>query len=171
MPEPSASRRVFDGRHVRVDEEDWPGVGTWEVVRPLDAVCVLPLMPDGRALLVRQFRPAVRAQVLEAPAGLLDVEGEALEACAARELFEETGYRAVSLEGLGGVHASVGHSSEYVHLFLATTGEAPEAEPEHGLELVERPFADVAADARAGRLVDVKTALIVLLADARTPAG
>jgi ADP-ribose pyrophosphatase len=170
MPEPAASRPVFRGRRVRVDEEEWPGVGTWEVVRPLNAACVLPLTPTGDVLLVRQFRPPVREHVLEAPAGLLDVEGEDPEDCAGRELLEETGYRHTSLEHLGGVHTSVGHSSEFVHLFLASTDAAPVGVPEEGLELVRRPLAQMVAEARAGRVRDVRTALLLLLADARRGA-
>ena len=171
MAEPAASRTVFRGLHVRVDEEEWPGIGTWEVVRPLDAVGVLPLTPSGDVVLVRQFRPPVRVVVLEIPAGLLDVDGEDPRDCAERELLEETGYRATSLEPLAAYHPSVGHSSECVHLFLARTEAAPVRAPEEGLELVRRPFGDVVAEARTGHVEDAKTALALLLADARTTAG
>ena len=171
MPEPASSRLVFRGRHVRVDEEDWPGIGSWEVVRPLDAVAVLPITPSGDVLLVRQFRPPVRHAVLEVPAGLLDVDGEDPRDGAERELLEETGFRATSLEPLAGYHPSVGHSSEYVHLFLARTEAAPVDPPEEGLELVRRPFRDAVVEARAGRMEDAKTALALLLTDARTAAG
>jgi ADP-ribose pyrophosphatase len=171
VPAPTGSRPAFRGRHVRVDEEDWPGIGPWEVVRPLDAVAVVPLTPSGDVLLVRQFRPPVRHVVLEVPAGLLDVEGEDPRDCAARELREETGYRHRSLTSLGGVHTSVGHSSEFVHLFLAETEEQPEGSPEEDVELVRRPFREMVVEAREGRVEDVKTALALLLADARTTAG
>jgi ADP-ribose pyrophosphatase len=171
MPEPADSRPAFRGRHVRVDEEDWPGIGPWEVVRPLDAVAVVPLTPTGDVLLVRQFRPPVRHPVLEVPAGLLDVEGEDPQDCAARELMEETGYRHRSLAPLGGVHTSVGHSSEFVHLFLAETEARPSGAPEEDVELVRRPFGEMVVEAREGRVEDAKTALALLLADARTTAG
>ena len=171
MPRPAASRRVFDGRHVRVDEEDWPEVGIWEVVRPLDAAGVVALTPSGDVLLVRQFRPPVRRAVLEIPAGLLDVDGEEPSGCAERELLEETGYRATSIDPLATFHPSAGHSSELVHLFLARTDDRPVRSTEEGLELVRRPFPDAVAEARAGRIVDAKTALALLLADARSTAG
>jgi ADP-ribose pyrophosphatase len=171
MPEPVGSRPAFRGRHVRVDEEDWPGVGPWEVVRPLDAVGVVALTPSGDVVLVRQFRPPVRHAVLEVPAGLLDVDGEDPRDCAARELMEETGYRARSLVPLAGIHTSVGHSSEFVHLFLAETEEQPSGPPEDDVELVRRPFGEMVAEAREGGVEDAKTALALLLADVRRTAG
>lgn len=171
MSEPAGSRALFEGRWVRVDEEEWPGIGAWEVVRTPDAAAVLPITPEGDVLLVRQFRPPVRHIVTEIPAGLLDVEGEDPKSCAARELFEETGFRHASLEFLTGFHPSAGHTAEFVHLFLARTRSEPEGEPEEGIELVRTPFEDVLAEARGGRVEDVKTALAVLLAAARTTSG
>jgi ADP-ribose pyrophosphatase len=171
MPDPDGSRTLFEGRWVRVDEEEWPGVGAWEVVRTHDAAGVLPVTPEGDVMLVRQFRPPVRHVVTEIPAGLLDVEGEDARSCAARELFEETGFRHTSLEFLAGFHPSAGHSAEFVHLFLASTGSDPEGEPEDGIELVRRPFDEMVTEARAGRMEDAKTALALLLAAARMPSG
>ncbi len=171
MGEPTRSTLLFQGRWVRVDEEEWPGIGTWEVFRPEDAAAVLPVTPDGDVVLVRQFRAGARRPIEEIPAGLLDVEGEDPATCAARELFEETGFRPASLEPLGAIHTSPGSSSELVHLFLAGTGAGPEREPEEGIEVVRRPFADAVAEVRAGRIDDAKTALALLLADARMAAG
>jgi ADP-ribose pyrophosphatase len=171
MSEPAGSRALFEGRWVRVDEEEWSGIGAWEVVRTPDAAAVLPITPEGDALLVRQFRPPVRHVVTEIPAGLLDVQGEDAQSCAARELFEETGYRHASLEFLIGFHPSAGHSAEYVHLFLARTRSEPEGEPEEGIELMRIPFPDMVGEARAGRVEDAKTALALLLADGRTTPG
>jgi ADP-ribose pyrophosphatase len=171
MPEPASIRRVFDGRHVKVDEEGWPGVGIWEVVRPLDAAAVLAITPQEEALLVRQFRPPVRETLLEIPAGLLDVDGETPERCATRELLEETGFRAVSIEPLTAYHASAGHSSERVHVFVARTGAVPDARPEPGIEVVRMAFPQLVDQVRGGLVRDVKTALAVLLADAGAAAG
>ena len=119
MGEPTRSTLLFRGRWIRVDEEEWPGIGTWEVFRPEDAAAVLPVTPDGDVVLVRQFRAGARRPIEEIPAGLLDVEGEDPATCAARELLEETGFRPASLEPLAAIHTSPGSSSELVHLFWA----------------------------------------------------
>ena len=121
MSEPLSARTAFQGAFVRVDIEEWPSLGPWEVVRRHDATAVLPVTPDDQVVLVRQFRPAVRQVVTEVPAGILDVEGEDALTAAARELFEETGYRETAIEFLGGVYPTVGTSDEYVHIFWART--------------------------------------------------
>ena len=171
MDEPVRSAPLFRGRWVRVDEEEWPGIGSWEVVRPNDAAAVLPLTPKDEVVLVEQFRAGARRTIEEIPAGLLDRDGEDPASCAARELLEETGFRHVSLESLGAVHTSPGSSSELVHLFVARTRAEPEGDPESGIVVRRRPFAEALDRARDGRIDDAKTALALFLADARRGAG
>ena len=98
---------------------------------------------------------------------MLDVDGEDALTCAARELFEETGYRHDAIEFLGGYYASAGFTDEYVHLFWARTKPEPEGEPEEGIELHAQPFDAMVAAARAGKVRDAKTALALLLAAGR----
>ena len=164
--EPQSVREVFRGKIIRLDVESWPG-GDYETVRHLGAAAVLPLTPAGDVLLVRQFRPAIRQSLTEIPAGLLDMDGEDALTCAARELFEETGYRHTSIEFLGGCYTSAGFTDEYVHLFLARTEPEPGGEPEEGIELVREPLHRMVQAAQAGRVRDVKTALALLLAAGR----
>jgi len=170
VEEPTSSREAFRGHVIRVDVEEWPGVGSYEVVRHVGAAAVLPVTPEGEVLLVEQFRPAVRQTLTEIPAGLLDVEAEDALTCAARELFEETGYRHEEIEFLGGFFASVGFTDEYFHLFWARTDARPEGDPEEGIEVVRMPAAEMLEAARAGRVRDSKTALALLLAADRLPA-
>ena len=165
MP-PEAVRRVFAGRFIRVDVETWEGHEV-EVVRHPGAAGVLPLLPDGDAILVRQLRPAIGQPLTEIPAGILDVDGEDAVSAAARELFEETGHHHRSIEFLGGIYTSAGFADEYIQLFVADADDPPDAEPEEGIEIVRRPFAELVRSARAGRVRDAKTALAILLADAR----
>jgi ADP-ribose pyrophosphatase len=171
MPEAERSELLFQGRYVRVFDETWPEIGTWEVIRRVDAAAAIPVTPDGDVLLVRQFRAAARKEIVEIPAGLLDVPGEEPEACVVRELLEETGFRHTSLTALGGIYPSPGSWTEYVHLFLARTAAVPDQEPEKGIELVRRPFAEMVAEARAGHVEDAKTALALLLSASRMHPG
>jgi ADP-ribose pyrophosphatase len=168
MAEPTGTRRLFTGAYVSVDEEDWPGLAPWEVVRHPGAAGVLPVTASGHALLVKQFRPPARQTLTEIPAGLLDVDGEDALSCAARELFEETGYRHETIEFLGGVYSSAGLTDEYVHLFWAATPDRPERPPETGIEVVRVPVDRIVDAARSGTVRDAKTALAVLLFAART---
>jgi ADP-ribose pyrophosphatase len=169
VPEPASSRVVYRGSFVRVEVEDWPGLGPWEVVRRHDASAVLPITPDDDVLLVRQFRPAVRDSLVEVPAGLLDVDDEDALTAAARELREETGFEHTAIEFLGGVYATAGSSDEYVHLFWARTRSDPSGPPEEGIEVVREPFGRMVDAARSGRVRDAKTALALLMAAGRPP--
>jgi ADP-ribose pyrophosphatase len=162
--EPDSVNPAYRGSFLRVDLETWSGLDApLEIVRHPGAAGVLPVTPAGEAVLVRQFRPAIRDSLTEIPAGVLDVDGEDPLVCAARELFEETGYRHQGIEFMGGTYSSAGFSDEYVHLFVARTAELPEAEPERGITLVRRPLQTMVAAARAGRVRDAKTALALLL--------
>lgn len=165
--EPRSSREAFAGRLIRVEVESWDG-HDFEVVRHPGAAAVLPVTSQGDVLLVRQFRPAIRRALTEIPAGILDVHGEDPLGCAARELFEETGYRHRSIEFLGGIYTSAGFVDEYIHLFEAWTGDEQEGSPEDGIEVLRRPLDEMVAAARAGRVRDAKTAVALLLAGARS---
>jgi ADP-ribose diphosphatase len=167
---PDTTREVFSGSLLHVVVESWNG-HDYEVVHHPGAAAVLPLLANGDALLVRQTRHAIRDALIEIPAGVLDLEGEDAATAAARELFEETGYRHRSIEFLGGVYTSAGFSDEFVHLFVAETEAEPWADPESGIELVRRPLEELVRSARAGRVRDAKTALALLLADARRRSG
>ncbi|HET6777077.1 MAG TPA: NUDIX hydrolase [Actinomycetota bacterium] len=168
--EPRSSREGFAGRLIRVEVESWDG-HDFEVVRHPGAAAVLPVTPDGDVLLVRQFRPAIRRTLMEIPAGVLDVDGEDPLGCAARELFEETGYRHRSLEFLGGIYTSAGFADEYIHLFEAWTSDRQEGPSEEGIEVLRRPLDEMVTAARAGRVRDAKTAVALLLAGVRRSAG
>jgi len=82
------------------------------------AVTILPVFDDGRICLIRNFRPAIGRELFELPAGTLE-PGEAPLATATRELEEETGYVAASIEPLREFWMSPGILNERMHLFLA----------------------------------------------------
>jgi 8-oxo-dGTP pyrophosphatase MutT (NUDIX family) len=140
-----------------------------EVVHHPGAVAVVPVLDDGRTVvLVRQYRSALDALVLEIPAGKCDVDGEPPELTAARELEEEVGYRADSLERLCVIHNSPGFSDEQVVVFLAERLEEGTATP-HGIEeehmAVEHVSLEDADQLIAdGHITDAKTVVGLLLA-------
>jgi ADP-ribose pyrophosphatase len=171
MPEPAASRVLFAGRYLSVVSETWPGIGEWEVLRKHSAVAIVPIAPNGDVVLVRQFRVPVRQELLEVPAGLLDVEGEDALACAERELVEETGFDAHETSFLGGVYTSPGTTDEYLHFFMTRVDQEPSGEPEAGIDIVRRPFLQMVAAARAGRVRDAMSTVALLLAAGRRPSA
>ncbi len=92
-------------------------VKTWDIVVTLGAVAIIPIDPQGHIILVEQWRRALERITLELPAGMLD-PGESPATCAQRELQEETGYKAGSLQPFGGCFSSPGSMAEYIHLYL-----------------------------------------------------
>jgi ADP-ribose pyrophosphatase len=141
-----------------------------EFLRHPGAVAVVALVGDGRsALLVRQFRAAVGAEILEIPAGLLDVEGEDRETAMRRELEEEAGRRVTGeVEVLVDYVPTAGMADHRVTIYLARTSEPCEARP-HGPEEGHMTTETVALDdvpalVAAGRISDGKTIVGLLLA-------
>jgi ADP-ribose pyrophosphatase len=170
--EPESVNVVFTGPVFSVARERWAGADhPYDVTRHLGAAAVLPVTPSGDVLLVRQFRPAIRQELVEIPAGLLDVDGEDAVTCAARELFEETGFAHRTIEFLGGIYTAAGFSDEYVHLFWARTQAEQSSEPEAGITLLRKPFGEIVLAAKAGRIRDAKTAIAICLAEARGVGG
>src|SRR5690349_11674727 len=155
-------KSVFPGRTVKLDLErvSLPNghVVELEIVHHPGASAVVPLLPDGDVLLIRQYRHAAGGWLLEVPAGKLD-PGEAPEACATRELAEETGHVASTLARLGRIHVSPGFCDEVIHLFLARDLAPGEQRHEHGEVLsVERmPFEEALRLVREGSITDSKT--------------
>jgi len=138
-----------------------------DVVRHPGAVAVVPVTSDGHVLLVRQYRGPVDRELLEIPAGTRDVEGEAPEETARRELSEEVGVHAGELTLLATVHNSPGFCDEETLLYMATglePGEpSREGHEERFMEVLEVPIGDVAGLIAAGRLTDAQTIIGLLL--------
>jgi ADP-ribose pyrophosphatase len=140
-----------------------PAGGRFErdIVHHPGAVVVVPLTAAGSVLMVRQFRAAIGADLLEIPAGKRDVDGEATEVTAARELAEEVGRRAGRLDLLARFYNSPGFSDEFSWLYLAqdltpVPQDRQGAEEQH-MTIEEVPLAAVPAMITAGRIIDAKS--------------
>jgi len=118
-----------------------------------DWVNVIPLLPDGRVLLVRQWRFGLSAPTLEIPGGM--VEGEDPRQAAARELLEETGYRATSWECLGELHPNPAFIANRILTYLATdltrVGE-PEGDGEEEITVETASLEDIPGLIAAGEI-------------------
>ncbi|MCF6158438.1 MAG: NUDIX hydrolase [wastewater metagenome] len=114
---------VYSGKkiNVRKDEivlDDGSKVIREAVEHPGSAA-IIPFISEDEIILIQQYRNAVKKLIYEVPAGTLD-KGETFHACAERELEEETGYRAASIEPLMILYPSPGILTEVMHLFKAT---------------------------------------------------
>lgn len=163
----TARATVLVGARFRVDRFELSARDGSTRVRELvvhpGAVVLLPLLDDGRVVMIRNRRPMLGATLLELPAGTLEA-GEAPEATAERELREETGYTAGRIEPLMRFYASPGITDEMMHAFVARDlrAGAQELDPTEAIDVVVLPFADALAACRDGRIVDGKTLAVLL---------
>lgn len=132
------SQMIFDGRliQVRVDNVRLPdgSVHRREVVHHPGAVAIVPVLPDGDLVLVRQYRHAVERETLELPAGTRELGEEPLHT-AIRELREETGYHAESMTELVRFFVSPGWADEELVVYLASDIVAGQDQPESDEDL------------------------------------
>jgi ADP-ribose pyrophosphatase len=131
------------------------------------AAAVIPIFDDGTTIVIEQHRYAAGKTFLEIPAGKLDHASEDPEDVAARELEEETGWRAGQFTRLGALHPAVGYSNELIHYFLAEDLERGEQNLEEGefVEVREMPFADVIERAHANKVQDMKSFSGLMMAE------
>jgi len=159
---------VHLGRKIRVEVDTFtaPDGRTVkrDVVRHPGAVVILPVIDAVHVVLLRNFRFIINETLWEVPAGTM-TPGEDSEACARRELLEETGYTAAKWRSLGFLYASPGVLDEKLHLFVAeglTLGES-QPEIEEQLEPVTVRFEDAIRMCLNGEIKDAKTITSLLL--------
>lgn len=136
-----------NGRRTRHDIVEHPG-----------AVAIVPLFANGDVLLLRQYRPTPREELLEIPAGTLE-PGETPLATARREIVEETGYRARRWRKIGTFYTAPGFCTEKMHLYTARdlSPAHADADPDEILRPVRMPLEKAADLARRGKIRDAKT--------------
>lgn len=129
-----------------------------EYIRHPGAAVVIAITDNGKLLMERQFRYPLGQVVWELPAGKLDPD-ESIEACARRELREETGYEAADWIHLGTMHPAVGYSDERIEIFLARglTHVGDALDDDERLEVFEISLDDAESAVLEGRITDGKT--------------
>ena len=157
-----SSQMVFDGRLLKLDvlevEIDNGRRARCEIVRHPGAAAIWARAPDGRFVFVRQFRKAIEQELLEIVAGTLEI-GETPEACARREISEETGYAVRTLTPLGSIFTAPGFCTERIVLFYAELagGGAAAPDPDEHLDVVLLDEAAWKAMMSRGAVQDAKT--------------
>src|SRR5713101_5257777 len=162
-----SSATIYEGPvfGIRRDEVIEPsGVrATREVVTHPGSVVVLPVLPDGRILLIQQYRHAIRQYLWELVAGRMD-PGETPKVAAARELIEETGYRARRIQIFLDVFPTPGFLEERMFILLPEGLTAGEAEPEEDEKIISRDYTWIQMEEmiRSGKFRDVKSIVGIL---------
>ena len=158
--------------------QDMPGTDGDQLyysLKPPDYVSVLAVTPDRQVLLVRQFRPAVDAYTLELPSGHVEPH-ETPEQAGHRELTEETGFIARSLEHLGTLNPDTGRLSNRLWCYLARDVRSPadRGVPEEGLELVTYPLDELwslIADGTFDHAINLATVALAVVRRVNTTVG
>jgi ADP-ribose pyrophosphatase len=157
-----SSETVYDGPifGVRRDQVLEPGGlrTTREVITHPGSVVVLPLLPDGRILLIRQYRHATRQYLWELVAGRIDAGETPLQA-GAREMIEETGYRAKKFKIFLDLFPTPGFLEERMYILLAEGLTVGEAHPEEDEKITAKAYTrkQIELMMRTGKLRDGKT--------------
>lgn len=155
---------VFNVRQDRVLLENG-NTSMMDIVEHNGGVSILPVDDEGNIWFVRQYRHPAEQLILEIPAGTLE-PGESPEACAAREIREETGMAAGELTKLGELFLAPGYSSDYMYVFLArdlTPSPLPGDENEI-ISIEKYPVDEVFRMAESGEIIDAKTLVALFLA-------
>lgn len=163
-----SSESVFQGKLLKVwkDKVKLPNgrEASREMIKHPGAVGILPVLPDGSLIFVKQFRYPVNSVLYEIPAGKLE-PGEDPKECAVRELSEETGYAAKTWTYLTSIVTTPGFTDETIHLYLAENLTAEQQHPDEDefLDVVKLPPQQVKAMLLKQELFDAKSLAALLI--------
>jgi len=164
---PISTSQVYQGSFldVRRDEVSLPNgkrsIREW--INHPGAACMIPILPDGRIGLIKQYRYPVQAEMIELPAGKLD-PGEDPEMCARRELEEEIGYTAGQMTFVCNIHPAIGFANEKMWIYLAEnlTKTESHTDDDEFLELIPTTIDDAIEMVWNSVITDVKTMIGLL---------
>lgn len=166
---------IYKGRvlHLVCDRVKLPNgeIATREFCLHVGAVCIIPILPDGRVIMERQFRYPHGRVFFEIPAGKLDSPDEDIRLAAERELREETGAIAGKMTYLGAIDTSPALLNEKIHLFLAEELKFTEREldDDEFLDVEYAPLSELYRMVMNAEIADAKTQIAVLKAAALHP--
>jgi ADP-ribose pyrophosphatase len=157
---------IFRGRRLWIEQRNvsLPNglVREKVIVHPSDAVAILPLEGE-QCKLIRQYRYAIDDYILEAPAGALEAGEDPLTA-AGRELIEETGFAAATIEPRGYIITTPGYTDEKIYLYEAsglTPSQLYMKDEDEVIEVVDIRVQDLNRMVREGKIVDAKTICLI----------
>jgi ADP-ribose pyrophosphatase len=152
-----------------VDRIELPNgaIGEWESIHHPGGALAVPMTPEGKLVLVKQYRFPTQGRILEFPAGTLEM-GEDPATTIAREIEEETGYRAGKWQKLGEFFLAPGYCDEIIYAFLAQDLEKlavqPAGDDDEDIEIVLMTPAEFEAAIAAGEPIDAKSIAAYFLA-------
>ena len=146
---------IFEVHKERYDFRGKPAGHPFHILRCRDWVNVVPVTPDGRVVLIRQYRHGVREDCLEIPGGVMDSTDSGPKEAAIRELFEETGYRGDPAISLGSVTSNPAILTNRTHSFCvpnAVLAGAQDLDEHEAIEVEIRPESDILALIQSGEI-------------------
>ena len=167
--ETKISKWRFHGKAFDVRQDDvllpTGKVKTLDIVVHTASVTILPVDSEGKIWFVRQYRQPAGLEILELPAGTLEV-GENPVECARREIREEIGMAAGRLTKLGEFFMTPGYSTEYMYVYLAEdlTFSPLDADEDEFFTIEKKKIIDAYGDARNGKILDSKSMVALFLA-------
>ncbi|HHZ18853.1 MAG TPA: NUDIX hydrolase [Acholeplasmataceae bacterium] len=165
QPKTLTSKRVYTGKIINLRRDEIMIAGqsaVREIVEHPGGAAVLAAR-DGHIYLVRQYRHPYHREILEVPAGKIE-PGEEPGQTVARELTEETGIKAKSLEAAGKLYPSPGYTDEVIHLFFTddfTVSSGRHLDADEDVALVCLPVTKVYRMVDAGEITDAKTLVLL----------
>ena len=169
-----SSKNVYKGSFIDVwrDEVNLPNnsTSTREWIKHPGAACCIPILPDGKIALIRQFRYPIGKEMIEIPAGKLE-ENEKPKDCASRELEEEIGYRSNKITFLTHIHPAIGFTNEKMWIYLAEdlVRTKPKLDSDEFLELHPTSMENALTMVWDGTITDVKTIIGLIWVDKNHP--